>query len=50
VVAGDASDAQFIASLNVADSIWSTATPVAVFAGTVAITAGGGVIVENVHW
>jgi hypothetical protein len=49
VVAGDASVVQFIASLKVALSTWLTGTPVAVFTGTVAITAGGGVMVVNVH-
>ena len=38
---------QFIASLKVALSTWLIGTPVAVFTGTVAITAGGGVIVVN---
>jgi hypothetical protein len=49
VVAGDASVAQFIASLNVALSTWFVGTPVAAFAGTVAIVTGGGVTVVNVH-
>jgi hypothetical protein len=49
VVAGEASVEQVIASLNVALSTWLTSTPVAVFAGIVEITAGGGVIVVNVH-
>jgi hypothetical protein len=49
VVAGDAMEVQFIASLKVALSGWLICTPVAVFTGTVAITAGGGVIVVNVH-
>ena len=44
-VAGNA--AQFIASLKVALSTWVTGTPVAEIPGTVAITAGGGVIVVN---
>jgi hypothetical protein len=44
-VAGKA--AQFIASLKVAVITWLTGTPVAVFTGTVAITAGGGVVVVN---
>jgi hypothetical protein len=37
---GDASVAQFIASLNVALSAWLTGTPVAPFPGIVAITVG----------
>ena len=49
VVAGDASVEQSIASLKVAVSAWVMSTPVAVFTGTVAVTAGGGVIVVKVH-
>jgi hypothetical protein len=41
--------AQFIASLKVALRTWPTGTSVAVFTGTVAITAGAGVIVVNVQ-
>jgi hypothetical protein len=42
VVAGEASVAQFIASLKVALSAWVMGTPVAPFAATVFTTAGGG--------
>jgi hypothetical protein len=49
VAAGDASVAQFIASLKFALITWVMGTPVAPFAGTVAVTAGGGVIVVKVH-
>ena len=46
-VAGNA--AQFMASLNVAVSAWLTGTPVAVFTGTVAVTASAGENVVKVH-
>jgi hypothetical protein len=46
-VAGNA--AQFIGSLKVALSTWVTGTPVAVFTGTVDITASGGEAVVNVQ-
>jgi hypothetical protein len=49
VVAGDARVEQSIASLKVAVSVWPIGTPVAVFTGTTAVTAGGGVIVVKVH-
>jgi hypothetical protein len=49
LVAGEASVAQLIASLNVALSTCVIGTPVAVFNGTVAITTGAGVIVVNVQ-
>jgi hypothetical protein len=49
VVAGDASVAQFIASLKVALSTWAIGIPIAPFAGTTAVTVGGGVIVVKVH-
>jgi hypothetical protein len=41
--------AGLIASLNVALRTWPTGTPVAPFAGTTAVTVGGGVIVVKVH-
>jgi hypothetical protein len=40
---------ELIASLKVALSAWLTGTPVAVFAGTTAVTVGGGVIVVKLH-
>jgi hypothetical protein len=46
-VAGNAG--QFIGSLKVALSTWVTGTPVAVFTGTVDITASAGEIVVKVH-
>ncbi|MES2390344.1 MAG: hypothetical protein V4555_01785 [Acidobacteriota bacterium] len=46
VLAGEASVAQFIALLNVAVSTWVTGTPVAPFAGTVAITVGRTAVVK----
>jgi hypothetical protein len=49
VVAGDASVVQFIVSLKVTLSAWLTGTPVAVFTGTVDVTAGVGAIVVKVH-
>jgi len=49
LVAGDASVAHFIASLNVALSTWLRGTPVAPFTGIVDITAGVGDIVVKVH-
>jgi hypothetical protein len=49
VVAGDASVVQFIAWLKVTLSAWLTGTPVAVFTGTVEITASAGETVLKLH-
>ena len=49
VVAGEAIVEHWIASLKIAVMGRPIGTPVAAFAGIVAVTAGGGVIVVKVH-